>query len=308
MIETNTVLILGAGASVDYEYPTGLQLRSLIIERTGHGHPIAAQLQILEHSEKEIAEFRRAFRQSSEPSIDSFLEKRPEFVEIGKQAIAAALIPYELEESLILQDKERWYHFLWRKLTEGGGHPGANALSVITFNYDRSLEHFLYTSLQNAFNFDDEEIARTLSHVVVVHLYGQLGVLPFQPGYQREYRPEIPAHIIRESAKQIRIVHEGERITEDLQFAWAAKLVAEAQQVCFLGFGYLPTNIQRLPLHKLDENAPIYGTAYGLGEGEASIAKQRLRKRTKRESDGLTILGGRGQDCLELLKQYAILI
>ncbi len=136
-----------------------------------------------------------------------------------------------------------------------------------------------------------------------------LGVLPFQKnGYQREYRPEVTLDVIRESAKQIKIVHEADRIREDPQFLWTAELVKNAEQLCFLGFGYHPTNLQRLPLHMLNENAPIYGTMYGLGEGEALVARQRLRDRTKRQDGAGMTLGGRGEDCLELLKQFAILV
>ena len=99
-------------------------------------------------------------------TIDSFLAENPKFRDIGKAAIAHFLIACENERNLsssIRHEKKNeraafledsWYQFLWnqmldiRLLTE---EDTRDQFYFITFNYDRSLEHFLYKAMSARF-------------------------------------------------------------------------------------------------------------------------------------------------------------
>ena len=104
--------------------------------------------------------FAEAFKKSSIPSIDQFLALNPNFQNVGKIAIATAMLKYE-KESRFREDiddpSKDWYRLLYEKMIEGFSSPnflealGDNKVSFMTFNYDRSLEHFLYESLLNSF-------------------------------------------------------------------------------------------------------------------------------------------------------------
>jgi hypothetical protein len=59
-------------------------------------------------------------------------------------------------------------------MVEGGAFED-NKLSVITFNNDRSLEAFLFLSLQNLYGFDVKTALERLDKIPIVHLYGSLG-------------------------------------------------------------------------------------------------------------------------------------
>ncbi len=158
MITTPTVLVLGAGASYPYGFPTGVDLKRLICEQFSTTRAVASQLlgclnpEGTKFAPDEFSKFREAFLKSGQPSVDAFLERRPEFLDVGKLAIAFCLMPFEKEENLYYPDPSRggdWYEYLSVKLNSSFEEFGQNKLSIITFNYDRSLEQYLLNSLIN---------------------------------------------------------------------------------------------------------------------------------------------------------------
>jgi len=90
MINTNTVLVLGAGASQPYGLPLGIGLRAGICAwESGVGDPAARSLwSKCGISPAELQAFAGAFRLSSVSSIDAYLARHPDFQEIGKLCIA----------------------------------------------------------------------------------------------------------------------------------------------------------------------------------------------------------------------------
>src|SRR5712671_5186207 len=102
MITTPTVLVLGAGASYPYGFPTGKQLKEQICNTfspEGSLPDVFASEECTLEPEQFFA-FREAFLRSGQPSIDAFLERRPNFLDVGKLVIAFSLMPYEKEENL----------------------------------------------------------------------------------------------------------------------------------------------------------------------------------------------------------------
>lgn len=125
MIEANTLLIVGAGASVPYGYPTGYALRSELcdphkLSNLHKVHPTGIEL------------FCRHFEDSQLYSIDAFFAKRGvdqigkppgeqvgacssfgTYGECGKLAIAYRLIDRENLENLIKPKEDHWLQYLW---------------------------------------------------------------------------------------------------------------------------------------------------------------------------------------------------
>ena len=101
MITKQTVLILGAGASHAFDFPVGGEL----VQRLHSGLQNGAEAfrclnEQLSHPVESIQQFDLALKQSSPLSVDSFLEHREDLRTIGKQAIAACLIPFENPNAL----------------------------------------------------------------------------------------------------------------------------------------------------------------------------------------------------------------
>jgi hypothetical protein len=122
-----------------------------------------------------------------------------------------------------------------------------NKLSIITFNYDRSLEQFFFSALLHRFGRNEWETAEAISHIPVIHVHGHLGELPWKADRAGEIRPytnELTAETLRIASQSIKIIHED--IDNTAEFERARSLIQGAQRLFFLGFGYHPKNLQRL--------------------------------------------------------------
>ena len=152
MITCPTVFVLGAGASVPFKFPAGRDLLNLIrAECASPGNKFGQDLVACGFEPKIQIEFAEALGYSGRLSVDAFLEGRPKFTELGKSAIARALVPEEIQVHLFVEE-DNWYLNVWNLIADRGLEGiQQNRLSFLTFNYDRSLDQFLFSALQNSY-------------------------------------------------------------------------------------------------------------------------------------------------------------
>jgi len=193
----------------------------------------------------ELEEFVQKLRHSGYTSVDWFLERYTEFTKVGKAAIAAALIPLENPERLFPPGAPtgHWYELLLNKLYSADGVFDGSLLSIVTFNYDRSLEHYLLRVLETRLRSADRA-AEALAHLEIVHVHGCLGGLYPLVRDGRRYLPQISSGEIRTAADQIIVI--GEASGETMEFERARALLFEAEKIIFLGFGFHPISVHRL--------------------------------------------------------------
>jgi len=275
MIMNPTVLVLGAGASMLYGYPSGRELFFRILNNLNIATDmdIQGRLTGLGIKTDQIKNFRTELAYADPPSVDAFLELRPEFLEIGKLAMALCLLPCERESHFFNfnwpEDKPAsWYRYLMDKLValnlDEFKH---NKLSIITFNYDRSLEYYLFTSLMHRYGKADRECVGALSRIPILHVHGSLGPLPWQEGgAPRPYKFTDNPQEVRAAAEQIIVMSEKQ---EDAPiFFRAFELMQSAEKIFFLGFGYHDTNLRRMKIGLLAGKTNKFGTSLGLGRAE----------------------------------------
>jgi hypothetical protein len=273
MIRSPTVLILGAGASAPFGFPCG---RPLLLE-IAHGIKVLSsslgdlghRLEGCGYDRDLVKQFGRELLLSAQPSVDAFLEKRREYIEVGKAAIACALIPYEREPELYRYQEKgpHWYEYLFSQMGTTLEHFKNSQLSVITFNYDRSLEHFLFLALKHSYGLSDEECGEQLKAVPIVHVYGTLGGSLHYEEESRPYNDEVTLDVVKRCASTIRVLHES-TIIDDPELNKARELLMHARVICFLGFGYYYDNIRRLRPGLLPGDSELFGTAFGITEEE----------------------------------------
>jgi len=191
-----------------------------------------------------------------------------------------------------------WYEYLSVKLNSSFEEFGNNKLSIITFNYDRSLEHYLLNSLINLHGRTLDECAETLAQVPIIHVYGQLGKVPYPQSRCHLYRPNRESfEDVARAAAGITLLHEQ---ASDLR--QAHELLAAARRVCFLGFSYHPMNLERLTLKDSSLHRAVFGAAFGLIGDEIHDVSERLHR---------TLLGGNvtlsDDDNLLVLRKHLIL-
>ncbi len=84
-------------------------------------------------------------------------------------------------------------------------------LTVINFNYDRSLEQYLFLGLQEFGGLTEEQAADELSRLEVVRPYGSLGMLPWQQSDGIAYGSSSESNNVLRAALSIRTYTEGIR-------------------------------------------------------------------------------------------------
>jgi hypothetical protein len=271
MLEVPTVFVLGAGSSVPYGFPTGIELSKTIVQGLRNGPLLAGLRDIGDIETQTLLHFREEFYESGKNSVDAFLEHREDLMEIGKLVTAFALIEKEVLEELFTFT-ESWLRELYNRLNSTFDEFGSNKVSFVTFNYDRSVENFFFRALSKSYNAAANDVTALMSKIPIVHLHGRLGFLPWQSeGESRPYNHQVTADALRIAAKNIKIIHEDITDGRDGDFAAAKKLLAEADQIILMGFGYNSTNVERLGIRDLPDHKMI-GTCVGLGaKGEAAV-------------------------------------
>lgn len=226
------------------------------------------------YDENYILEFRDTLAKSGQTSVDAFLQHGHEFIDVGKEAIAAALLPHE--KIVMLFDVPRnkaipnWYELLFAELNTSFEEFDKNKLSIVTFNYDRSIEHYLFTAFKNTHHKKEEECAQKLEAINIVHVYGKFGDLPWQnTGYskvpyevnsdQRRY-----GLMVGRGGENIKIIHEFTDVRNDRNFQQAHKLLNTAKRIYFLGFGFNELNVKRLLPEPVLKQSNLRGTCFGL--------------------------------------------
>lgn len=294
MITKRTVLVLGAGASMPYGFPSGEGLVSDILNgRTQHATSITkvgldTWFRRLDFPENLIKSFQMDLAHSAVFSIDSFLEGRPEYLEIGKCAIAATLMQYEDEYELhtrVIDDQSarrrsmRWYPWLLNALDCQSSRLDPSKLTVVNFNYDRSLLKFLLDAVQARYNMKLPEAVSCVSNMNIIHVHGALGNLQeLGESIANPYGCELTVQSIRNAAGGIKVWHEGEKHFG--LFAKASEAILSADRVYFLGFGFHDANMKRLGRDSWSgqQEGKFWATCYGLERGEMKQAGVRFGK------------------------------
>lgn len=281
MLTKKTVLVLGAGASVPYGFPTGGQLLDIAMSSQSEEWWALAE-QVGSWDNGDHLQFKKCLHESGSPSIDHFVGRRPEF-----NGYAKALIAYHIgraeKQSKVVEAKPDadWHKFFCQLLVDGADSLDAlkaTQLQVITFNFDRSFLEGLLIRLSNTFNVHRTIVAKAISHWQVLHVHGSLGSLPEFPsgtGHTRRYGDHISTEFIRRSQEGIKFLNEAE--PDSLEFSSARSFIQNCEVAIFLGFGFHRMNCDRLiPDTWLEGNPEVHATVIGLSQGAVQKATRRI--------------------------------
>lgn len=275
LIERPTVFVFGAGASYPFGFPLG---QTLIQDILALRHERAEVGSLI--STTDLDAFKRALQDTDVTSIDRFLEHRHKFWDIGRIAIAAVLLPKERRNNLsrlIVNESDaaygRWFgnffEFLIARVKPDDFCK--HNMTLVTLNYERSLETMLHQGVMAAYGLSSEDAATLLERFPVHHLHGSFGALPWQDRCQEkalgfgtawdvaDMPPRIKA--VKQAAAGIRIVHE-ENLAESEAYCNARDAIANAENVVFLGFGFDPVTIDRLLGPGRRKNIRLFATGF----------------------------------------------
>lgn len=301
----NTVYVIGAGASCEVNLPSGNQLKEKVAKilnmRFDFHRQLSGDADILAElrgytSEDQTGALLNSYitecQYISENmplaiSIDNFIDANrgnEKLALCGKVAILKSILEAEKSSKLKFDGlggvKEinfsvmegTWYLPFFRSLTENcslSDLPSRfSSITVIIFNYDRCVEHFLFFSLMSYYRISEKEAAELIRFINIIHPYGTVGSLPwFEPDGQRgvSFGGEVYGRQLINYAKSIRTFTEGahSNYIEKIKFK-----MENARRLVFLGFAFHPLNMQLLgggyPGNKYNNEFTIkcYATAY----------------------------------------------
>lgn len=276
MITKPTVLILGAGASNHLGYPLGGQLINSICNSK-----IISEFKAINNknfSDDLINSFIHNLSRAQYYSIDSFIEKNNVYLNIGKVFISFVLKKYEMIDNLFPPNNPGWYQYLFNCLCDGSiNNIGKNKLTIITFNYDRSLECYLHESLKARYQLSDESASRYLNKIKIIHIHGTLGKYP-----KYNYSSDLTLKDLLTISRGIKIIHELENDPISFcsrEYLKCFKYLSKADYIYFLGFGFHLDNITRFRFFNETNlsNKTLLATASGLLPMDLKRQKERLK-------------------------------
>jgi len=308
------VLVVGAGASKEVNLPVGEELKQAIASSLGFrvtdmSQVVGGDQKIVEvfyqlaqqpgNQRGDINPYlqtatliRNAMPQAQ--SIDNFIDSHrsdTRIAQCGKLAIVSCILRAERASSLrvdrsniyntirFAEVTNTWFNGLFQLIVQSCQRDEVpdrlRKIAVISFNYDRCLEHFLHGALQNYYSMSSDQAAVTLRELDIFHPYGTVGSLPWADSSTGvEYGGEPFSQQLASLATRIRTFTEGTNETASDIVSIRSSL-GSAERVAFLGFAFHALNLELLYGAKLKQAAPhdslVYATALGLSNSDARL-------------------------------------
>jgi hypothetical protein len=320
MISKKTVFVLGAGASKPFGFPTGFELREQICSLLSLRSSATI---ILEEGgyipDSRFTNFVNSFLKSGLNSIDAFLSRNANYADFGTAAIAACLMTKENYSTLYAAGgtlgNSDWYGLLWNCLVDQVVDIKElrvkNDISFITFNYDRSLEAFLLQAAISSFSLGAAGASEVCKQIKIYHMYGSFGDFDWQDHLPYGLPDDrlTRNHKLRYASGGIKVVPAQRQESAD---PVAQKMLSEAEQIVFLGFGFDSTNCARLGLPYVVEEIhdsgcyrSIFMTAMGMSGGEIQRAINLVSGQSDRIKESVR---WNDKTCYTALREWGILL
>jgi hypothetical protein len=295
MFSQPIVFVVGAGASAEFDLPLGFQLKSSIKKalnfvRGAVGSGDRSMFDMLGNRfRQDAAKYHEAAtelaaRMDEFESIDEALHwftARAEIVLLGKAEIVRQILLAENRSKLFNaetptliranQYEETWLPYflsmvLGSQTREQAAATPFQNITIINFNYDRTIEHFLFSRLQTNFGLRDSEAKNATSSLTVIRPYGSVGPLPWQNGTAVQFGNVITTDHdkLLTLAVNVRTFTE-QHLSSDLQ-PLVRSAIEAARFVVFLGFGFHQQNMALLQCTRGESWRRVLATVLGIDQ------------------------------------------
>ncbi len=326
------VFIVGAGASKEFGLPTGKELAEDIADiadirfdvfgsRLQHGnYDIVETLKDIckGDPQKDINSYLHAAwcirdNMPLAPSIDNFLDTHQgddQLVTFGKIAIVHAIQKAEAASKLavnsdteiprldVSQLSDTWLVQLFKILVAQRNFEAfleaLREITFISFNYDRCIHQFFHWAAGSYFSLNDPERKLVLQSLNVVYPYGSVGEFRCQPSHRTNFGKIDYRDSLIHAASEIKTFTEGadSDVRQEI-----SKSISTAETIVFLGFGFLPLNMDLLFSGRKSPKKVVIGTGKGLSESSVKEVTKELFAVFPDDAEVLPQLGNRIEIC-----------
>jgi hypothetical protein len=321
MLDSPTVFVIGAGAGFDIGMPLGDRLSELIADAVncyfdrgdqtkGKTEIWKAVNRIAQRTNVSSDLFLTAGRRIATGikyarSIDNYVHTHSDSEEVkavAKVAIVHTIIAAERQSAIWLDSGKMPFQFNDEVLAHKSWLSDFfmvlqdaviaaksldrifDNLTIINFNYDRCIDHYLYYVMQRLYSTKDEPYVRDLlnSSLKILHPYGAVGYLPWQsPVKAVRFGGEPIEDDIAEISSGIRTYNE--EIEDKNKIEEVRMAMASAKRIVFLGFHFHKQNVELLSqeadLPALRGTVSLYGTRINRSGADMEIIQNRRMPR-----------------------------
>jgi len=311
MFKSKTLFVVGAGASKEVNFPIGEELSKEIIRISNFrnvwnqsqndddhfhdcfincvGNPWGLYLDKYYETAKQITQ---GLPLTS--SIDNFIDihqNNSTISLLGKSAIAYTILKAEKNSSLYIDKmndekhinfqklEKTWYVKFWRILNQQVTLDKLDELfsniSIVCFNYDRCIQHFLPYAISSTYSNSIEESQKLTERLKVYHPYGSIGNL-FQGSTDQviEFGKNTEGLNIVDISESIKTY--TEQIEEDDTLKNIKREVADAETIVFLGFGFNEQNMNILAPTSRTNTRRVFATAFKISDPDVNAIHQKI--------------------------------
>jgi len=340
MIRTKTTLIVGSGASIELQLPGSAELLSRVAQGFDFSR-FGTELQTkdsvvlgqylgklgarLGKDEKAIAQAAERIRIACKlcSSVESLLEQYSDdslITACSKIAVAHFICQAEarsilrltprLQGDLPVQGADNWLFQLAQILTTGVSksriEQSFEDLTIISFTYDRSVEHFLPHALVMAYGIPLAEAQRIVAtRLKIIHPFGAVGRLPWQGGEAPdvEWGTEQPwnIHNLANTVRTASEIHRDQALLRQIRAS-----VSGAKRIVFLGFGFHPETVDMLMDYGLPHDPEVMATVHDQSPLMREMILRMLKRKTGIENPDLFMMIA--QRPFEMLRDFSMLL
>ncbi|WP_430472933.1 hypothetical protein ACQ0MK_12765 [Thalassospira lucentensis] len=259
-------------------------------------------------------------------SIDSYLDTHRDnqrIVTCGKLAILSSIIEAEKKSSLFVEtdykpqypfkrlspfDEVRgtWLDFFFQRLSDGVSRENVGSIfenvSIVTFNYDRTIEHYLFLSLQNYFRIDAEEAADVMKGLRIVHPYGLIAPLQWMDKSKGLPYGSYGHKNLLDLVQNIQTYTESVRDPSLLKSAHDE--FGRAVNIVFLGFAFHKQNMELLRTRMQNRPLRVFSSSFGVSSADCKQIQSDLRAQFSRPPEHVQFYMGNQLKCCDVFTEF----
>ncbi len=314
----DTVFIIGAGASKEVNLPTGYELKRIIadlLDLRWDIHKMVSGDHLIAYALREHVKTPEGNRGDINPyvheawhirdalpqalSIDNFIDSQrgnESLALCGKLAIVRSILKAESNSSLYFEKNRHdskikfsslqntWFLPFFQIITENCTKEDLEErlkkISIIVFNYDRCIEHFLFHAFINYYRISPEESAELTKFINIFHPYGKVGHLPWQNRDRAtDFGEEPDAQRLLKLTDGIKTFTEGTN-PESSDIVAIREKISNANRLVFLGFAFHKLNMGLLKPSKIERvdfsKIKCFATTLGISKSDKEVINAQI--------------------------------